>query len=311
MSPSRFRARLAAAFDRLSTKRRKAVLDRLIVDASILGFLIHLALVFLSRSLSQPPALIAAAGRNYLSAIYTPFSIILFYEVLMLIAALPQSTTQSIAKQYEIVSLIVIRRFFKDIAELDDIGRLGRLDPDVWPIFLDVGAGLLMFLLVTVFVHAGRRKVRPDTVAEDSSELERFISRKKAIALGLTVLLISLAAYRLWGFAQEIWQVAYGATKPHFDPNSFFYADVFSVMIFTDVLIVILSLVVSDRYELVFRNAAFVISTILIRFSLTVGRPVDALLALSGMLFGIFTLLVYNYHSRVTQPLVVQRSAGE
>jgi hypothetical protein len=73
-------------------------------------------------------------------------------------------------------------------------------------------------------------------------------------------------------------------------------------MIFTDVLIVILSLAVSDRYELVFRNAAFVISTILIRFSLTVARPSAAILALSGMAFGILTLVVYNYHVRISQP---------
>ena len=72
----------------------------------------------------------------------------------MLIAALPQSTTQSIAKQYEIVSLIFIRRFFKDIAELDDIGKLTQFSPDVRTMFLDVAAGLLMFLLVTVFLHA-------------------------------------------------------------------------------------------------------------------------------------------------------------
>ena len=39
-------------------------------------------------------------GKNYLSAIYTPFSFILLYEVLMLIAALPHSTTESIAKQF-------------------------------------------------------------------------------------------------------------------------------------------------------------------------------------------------------------------
>ena len=64
--------------------------------------------------------------------------------------------------------------------------------------------------------------------------------------------------------------------------NSFFYTDVFTVMIFTDVLIVILSLAVSDRYELVFRNGAFVISTILIRFSLTANLPYGALLALRG-----------------------------
>jgi len=69
---------------------------------------------------------------------------------------------------------------------------------------------------------------------------------------------------------------------------------------------VILSLAVSDRYELVFRNGAFVISTILIRFSLTVGRPSGALLALSGMAFGILTLLVYNYHTRISQPRISQ-----
>ena len=62
----------------------------------------------------------------------------------------------------------------------------------------------------------------------------------------------------------------------------------------------ILSLAVSDRYELVFRNGAFVISTILIRFSLTADWPDGALLALMGIVFGICTLLIYNYHLDVT-----------
>ena len=96
-------ASLARAFDRLYSDARRAWLDHAVVNISAAGFLIHLLLVFLSRTLANPPALIAAVARNYLSAIYTPFSFILFYEVLMLIAALPQSTTQSIAKQYEIV----------------------------------------------------------------------------------------------------------------------------------------------------------------------------------------------------------------
>jgi hypothetical protein len=243
------------------------------------SFLVHLALVFLARTLPHPPVLLAAVGRNYLSAIYTPFSFILFFEVLMLIAALPESTTQAIAKQYEIVSLIFIRRFFKDIAELDDIGKLTQLTPDIRTIFLDVGSALMMFLLVTVFLHAGRRRSQPEMGVQHSSEIQKFIARKKAIALALTVLLISLAAHSLFEFSREAWNVAYhGATG--MDPNTVFYTEVFTVMIFTDVLIVILSLAVSDRYELVFRNAAFVISTILIRFSLTAVRPSGALLAL-------------------------------
>ena len=122
---------LARAFDRLYSDARRAWLDHAVVNISAAGFLLHLLLVFFSRTLANPPALIAAVGKNYLAAIYTPFSFILFYEVLMLITALPQSTTQSIAKQYEIVSLIFIRRFFKDIAQLDDIGKLAQLSPDV------------------------------------------------------------------------------------------------------------------------------------------------------------------------------------
>jgi hypothetical protein len=82
-------------------------------------------------------------------------------------------------------------------------------------------------------------------------------------------------------------------------------------MIFTDMLIVILSLAVSDRYELVFRNGAFVISTILIRFSLTAASPYGAALALIGMASGICTLLICNYHLGLAAPRRVRAQARE
>jgi hypothetical protein len=295
------RSSLAQAYDRLYSDASRARLERIIVDVSVAGFLLHLALVFLSRSLAHPPPIIGAISKNYLAAIYTPFSFILFYEVLMLIAALPHSTTQSIAKQYEIVSLIFIRKFFKDIAELDDIGKLAQWSPEVLPVFMDVSAGLLMFLLVTVFLHAGRRRPAPDTFPGESTELKKFIARKKGIAVALTVLLVSLAIYSFGQFGLEVWRIAYQHAAARLDLNTLFYTEVFTVMIFTDVLIVILSLAVSDRYELVFRNGAFVISTIMIRFSLTVARPFAAALAVAGMMFGILTLLIYNYHSKLRQ----------
>lgn len=278
---------LGRLFDDLYSEHRQHQLDRLVVYASVVGFIVHLALVFLSRMLVFPPALATAVGENYLSAIYTPFSFILFYEVLMLIGALPQSTTQSIAKQYEIVSLIFIRTFFKEIAELRGINELVSFSPETWPVFLNVFAGLAMFLLVTIFLHAARRGKEGERPESEKLALEKFIAQKKVIALGLTVLLVGVAVERVIEFLR-------GAERVNV--NSFFYTDVFTVMIFTDVLIVILSLTVSDRYELVFRNGAFVISTILIRFSLTAAWPSSALLALMGMVFGIGTLLIYNYH---------------
>jgi hypothetical protein len=282
--------KLTALFDSVYSEHRQKQLDRWVVNVSVAGFIVHVALVFLARTLPSPPAFIAAVGIHYLAAIYTPFSFILFYEVLMLIAALPKSTTQSIAKQYEIVSLIFIRGFFKEIAELQAIGKLATMSPEVVPVFLNVTAGLVMFLLVTVFLHAARQG-QPITPGAETGELAVFIARKKIIALALTILLLGLAIQRVIEFL---------ASPSGVQQNSFFYTDVFAAMIFTDVLIVILSLAVSDRYELVFRNAAFVISTILIRFSLTANWPYNALLALMGMTFGIVTLLIYNYHRQIT-----------
>lgn len=284
---------VSGLFDRVYSAARQRQLDRLVVNASVAGLIAHLALVFLARTLSSPPGFIAAAGKTYLSAIYTPFSFILFYEVLMLIGALPKSTTQSLAKQYEIVSLIFIRSFFKEIAELRGVNELVTFSRETWPVLVNVSAGLVMFLLVTLFLHAARRRPEERRGASEMAELDKFIARKKMIALALTVLLLAVAAQRVIEFVRGAESV---------NVNSFFYTDVFTVMIFTDVLIVILSLAVSDRYELVFRNAAFVISTMMIRFSLTAAFPYGAALALMGMVFGIGTLLIYNYHLDLDGP---------
>jgi hypothetical protein len=272
--------RFALAYDRLFTERRKALLEHGIVYLSAIGFILHLALIFLARTLPHPPQWLAGLGDNYLSALYTPFSFILFYEVLLLIFAVPESTTRSIGKQYEIVSLIFLRGVFKHIAEIGDVSSFRQLSPETMEIVADMLGGLFMFGLVTLFRHFSRRKSNFDLSLETSGALRRFIAEKKAIALMLCVLFIGLSTTSL-------------------DLKTIFYTNLFTVMIFTDVLILILSMLVSDRYELVFRNAAFVVSTILIRASLTAASPYNVAMAIGAMIFGILTLQVYNYHSRI------------
>lgn len=121
------------------------------------------------------------------------------------------------------------------------------------PAITDVCAGLLMFLLVTVFQHISLGRRRADVAKAQTDELRLFIVRKKVVSLALTVWLLALALYSLVEFARDSWRAIYWSGVADLEPNTLFYTDVFSVMIFTDVLILILSLVVSDRYELVFR----------------------------------------------------------
>ncbi len=80
------------------------------------------------------------------------------------------------------------------------MNELVSLSPEAWPVFLNVGAGLLMFLLVTVFLHAARRRGDDDRPEAELRELEKFIFRKKVIALGLTVLLLGVAVQRVIEF---------------------------------------------------------------------------------------------------------------
>jgi hypothetical protein len=291
---------LDRAYDLIFSDANRTALKQLAIQLSIAGFVIHLLLIFLARTLTYPPHVIAAAGQNYLAAISTPFNFILFYEVLTLIAALPASTTRSIANQFEIVSLIFIRDAFRDIARASDLVTEHRLTMEALPLFMDMGAGFLMFLLLAVFQHLAQKRAGTSITEIPSREMMRFIAQKRLVAASLAVLLLTMAAYSLGVFAlaisRNVMTGQYAA-----EITTTFYNDMYTVMIFTDVLVLILSLTVSGQYEMVFRNAAFVVSIILIRFSLTEGHPYGAPLAILSIVFGVLTLMVFNYHVRINR----------
>jgi hypothetical protein len=268
------------AFDWLFSSAHLRLLDRAIVFLSAAGLLLHLALIFLARSLAEPPLWIAATGKNYLAAISTPFTFILFNGVLLLFAAIPKSTAQSIAAQFEVVSLIFVRGFFNNLAQLgpDAFYKAGSA---FLPAVIDAATGLAMFFLVAVFRHFA-------SPAQDESteDAVRFIGRKKLVALILTIVFLSMAA-------RSVWQFLSGAA-PTGEARPAFYAGIFSVMIFADVLLLVLSKLACNSYARVFRNAAFVISTVLLRLSLTEPHPYGPILGIVGMTFGILTTVIYN-----------------
>jgi hypothetical protein len=299
--PSGIWLKVAASHDRIFSERNKTALKHLVIRLGIAGFAIHLLLIFLAKTLAHPPALIASAGENYLVAISTPFNFILFYEVVTLIGALHESTTRSIAYQFEIVSLIFIREVFKDIAESAEMVTKHTLTWEALPLLVDMWAGFLMYLLVAVFQHVAQGSAGHMGKAAPSMARARFVAQKKGVALGLGALLLTMAAYNIGLFGMDVFRVA-ATGQPGLTHVTTFYNDLFTVMIFTDVLILILSIVVSGHYEFVFRSAAFVVSIVLIRFSLAEGYPFGPPLALLAMVFGILTLIVFKYHMRISEP---------
>lgn len=282
-------------FDRLDSDANYHRLERMVVALSAVGFLVHLLLIFLARLNPElESGVLRGIGRNYLHAVYTPFSFILFYEVLLLVMALPKSLTSSIGKQYEIISLIVVRRVFKDIGSFED-AESWVAQPDVLKmVFFDMGGALLMFLIVAAFYRVRMTVVK----SFGQRNLDGYIAIKKALALLLGAVLILLATVNLttWVMSLSILNSPLGGPA---DIDNFFFPAFFEFMIFTDVFLLIISISYYERYDHVFRNAGFVISTVLIRISLSTPQPYDTAIAVVAMIYGLGVLAVFAYFTQV------------
>jgi len=289
--------RLEGVYDHLTTDRSQHRLESLFVTLAIGGFLFHLLLILSKRCLPGfAPQMTTGISSNFLQAVYTPFSFILFYEVLLLVLALPKSLTTSICKQYEIISLIVIRRVFKDIGSFDDFGSWLTDTETVKIVLLDMGGALLMFLAVTLFYRIRQTVVKAETIRD----LKGFIRFKKVLTLVLGAVLIVLATGNFVAWFDSVMPWNGDTEKNLLNLEEYFFPAFFEFMIFTDVLLLIVSIRYYDRYEYLFRNSGFVISTVLLRISLSTAKPYDLVIALIAIFYGLCLISIFAYFTRVS-----------
>jgi len=290
------RRRLAAFFDYLHESAKRDLLDTCVVSLAAAGFLGHLLLVAVVNMLPEfPQTIFEGLDRSLLHAVYTPFSIILFYEVILLVFALADSHTGEVAKQYQIVSLIVVRRVFKDIGSFESFEHWLTETEAVKAVLTDMGGAVLMFVLVTIFTLL-RRTIPKVAIQRD---LVGFIELKKAVAVLLLAVLSGLALLNLAVWLRVLPVSLLGLTQIPENVDLFFFPLFFEFMIFTDVFILIVSLAYYDRYEYVFRNAGFVISTVLLRVSLSTPKPYDIGVSLIAMAYGVSVLAVFGWFSSI------------
>jgi len=283
-------------FDRLLSPAGRARSERLILTTAIASYVIHLALIFLANQ-----GIIHAESkflRNPIAAIYTPFSFILLYEVYLLVFFLPKSISYYIGKQYEIITLIVIRRIFKDIAGLELTSNWFHVKNDLQFTY-DVLTSLVLFGLIYLFYRRipVRNLPTQETRPGDPS-LERFIRLKRGIAALLVPLLLVMAvhAFAQWTFAAvEDYRSGIAAFK---DMNNVFFDEFFTVLIIVDVLLLLASFFHSDRFPTIIRNSGFVISTILLKVSFSVEGIVNNTLIIGAVLFGYLILLLHDQYER-------------
>jgi hypothetical protein len=204
--------------------------------------------------------------------------------VLQLVIILPKSISEFIGKQFEVITLITLRSFFHDIADIDFLKSFSLSDTHLISLFYDLVASLIMLLCTIVYYKINASSKR----AEIIDDINRLIGIKKIVSLLMIGILLCLSFFSFSSWIIDTF-VAFQTNQNYPNPNTVFYSEFFNVMIFVDVFLLLVSFLYHFSFFTVFRNASFIITTILLRMSLTSERPVNYLLVLVGFAFSIFS----------------------
>lgn len=272
----------------LSEETKKKI-EKTTLYVALTGFSIHLILIYLSKFNVIQFFSEATLFKNPISAIYTPFSFILVYEVYLLIYYLQRSFTTYITKQYEIITLIIIRKLFKDLSVIELSSNWFEIKDDLQFTY-DILASIFLFYLIYQFQKEGQRK---RAEAQNNPRIERFIRQKKTIALVLVPVFFAMATITLFDWLSQLSTSSSGLAS--FETlNNLFFDEFFTVLILVDVVLLLISFFYTDKFHKIIRNSGFVVSTILLRMYFNASGLTSTLLIVGATLFGLAIILIHN-----------------
>ena len=278
--------RIETLHSNLFSKRNVELFEKNIMFLAIIGFIAHLFLIFLENYYSIDVfSSKTNLSSNPISALYTPFTFILVYEAFLLVYYLPRSFTTSVAKEYEIISLVLIRKIFKDIPEISLDNEL-ILNENNLQLIYDLLAVIVIFYLIYLFKKTWVNTPKRNT----DKNLEKFISYKKLLSILLVPTLLILCFVNFYEWFIEVF-IAQSYTE---NLNGVFFIDFFTILILVDVFILLISFQYTERYSQLMRNTGFIISTILLRLSFSAQGLYSIGLLILGVIFGLVILNIYR-----------------
>ena len=291
---SNYKNILPFLFQKLLSDKTRTTTEKIILNIALISFFVHLLMIYLLKfdviEFNSDTELL----NNPISAIYTPFSFILIYEVYLLIYYLPKSFTTYITKQYEIITLIIIRKLFKDLSSLELSSNWFEIKGDLQFTY-DLIASLLLFFFIYLFQKQGKKKVKQQVNL--NPDIEKFVKKKRLIAVILVPLFLFMALDTLlkWSNGMSITTNEFPSLE---SINNLFFDQFFTVLILVDVVLLLISFFYTDQFHKIIRNSGFIISTILIRMSFGVSGLINTILILVAVLFGLAILTIHNKYEK-------------
>jgi hypothetical protein len=271
-----FRA-IQEPFDRLESFWEGARIQRLVGSFLVIVFLFTLAIIEFNRQGWLPYPLSERIPLNHFYAVHTAFNLLLIIEVISLVFALARSVSDSVGKQFEIFSLILLRNSFKEFVNFEEPIRWIHVSQPVYHILSDALGALFIFFLLGVYYRIQKH----NPIVKDGEEKSSFISGKKLVSILLLLTFVGIGVYQSGRY------ILYGT-----DYN--FYSTFYTILIFTDILLVLISIRYCSTYQIVFRNSGFALVTVVIRLALVAPPYYSVVLGIGAMLFALGLTITYN-----------------
>ena len=202
---------------------------------------------------------------SHYMAISLAFTLVLLVEVVSLIFTLPCSISKAVGKQFELLALILLRSAFKTLSEFPEPMTIIGYEEELWIIIADGGGAVAIFALLGVYRMLRRRL---DETVSGGPALFRFVAAKKIVALTILAIFIGMG-------------VKNGLLFLNGQQPFNFFQNFYTVLIFSDILLVLIAQRFLPDFSGVFRNSGFALTTLLIRIALT--APPFRLCAHSGL----------------------------
>ncbi len=242
----------------------------------VLSYLLSLAVIELNIRNLLPLPLESYIPDNRFYAIHIAFSLLLLVEVVDLVFGITRSVSEAMGKQLEIFSLILLRQSFKEFTFFSGPLEWEEISRSVLPILSGAVGALFVFAALVVYY-----KIICHHPVIDEDQKESFISVKKTLSLSL------LGIYTIIGLFNI---VEYLQTGRFFK----FFETFYTILIFADILIVLISLSFSHTYHVVFRNSGFALATVTIRLALIAPHYFNIAIGAGASLFVVALTVAYN-----------------
>ena len=263
-------------FDMCMGEEAEDRIRKVAIVSAVVGFFLHIGLWALDSTgrisiTGEASELVSSP----LSSLYTPFSILLVYEVYQLIRTIPDSFSSSVGKQYEIATLLVVRDILKRLSEVE--GTEGwEISSDLGFLLVECAAFLALFYTSLTYFRMSDNSTKSGDM---SGDIAVFVESKRFVANFMLIVFLLTAAYSFFTWIVSV-QEGGGSVS-----RVIFFLDFFTFLILADILILLVSYWFYTDFGNLARNTGFVLSTVIIRVAISSeGVSAMVLFTLSGLL---------------------------